>query len=133
MGWVVKTFPLPLDILDKTSYYFLYEIFLHENFYLKGQTINSERVRAYVYRVIRALRRFIRAVDIYPKKLNSDLGLTVPQLLCMQALADSKLMTLTDLAKTVNLGNSTANGIIDWLEAKKYLTRPRCVADHRKV
>jgi len=42
-------------------------------------------------------------------------------------------MTLTDLARTANLGISTANGIIDRLETKKYLTRTRCAEDHRKV
>jgi DNA-binding MarR family transcriptional regulator len=87
----------------------------------------------YEYRILSALRRVIRAVDIYSRKLNTELGFTTPQLLCLHALAKSESMTLTDLAKTVNLGVSTVNGIIDRLEAKQYLTRKRSSEDRRKV
>jgi len=92
-----------------------------------------ESNNTYEYRIMRALRRVIRAVHIHSIQLNSEFGLTTPQLLCLKALAESKCTTLTDLARTVNLGTSTANGIIDRLEAKKYLTRTRCAEDHRKV
>lgn len=87
----------------------------------------------YEYRIISALRRVIRAVDIYSRKLNTELGLTTPQLLCLYALSKSESMTLTDLAKTVSLGVSTTNGIVDRLEAKHYLTRKRSSEDRRKV
>ena len=87
----------------------------------------------YEYRILSALRRVIRSVDIYSKKLNTELGLTTPQLLCLHALAKSDSMTLTDLAKEVNLGVSTVNGIIDRLEAKQFLTRNRSAEDRRKV
>lgn len=87
----------------------------------------------YEYRILSALRRVIRAVDIYSRKLNAELGLTTPQLLCLHTLAKSGGMTLTDLAKTVHLGISTVNGIIDRLEAKQYLARERSTADRRKV
>jgi DNA-binding MarR family transcriptional regulator len=93
----------------------------------------DENDNDYQYRIMKALRRVIRAVHIYSKKLNSEFGLTTPQLSCLHVLAKSERTTLTDLARIVNLGNSTANGIIDRLEAKKYLTRTRCVEDHRKV
>lgn len=88
---------------------------------------------AYEYRILSALRRVIRSVDIYSKKLNTELGLTTPQLLCLHALAKTDSMILTDLAKEVNLGVSTVNGIIDRLEAKQFLTRNRSAADRRKV
>jgi len=87
----------------------------------------------YEYRILSALRRVIRAVDIYSRKLNIELGITTPQLLCLHALTKSESMTLTDLAKAVNLGVSTVNGIIDRLEAKQYLTRKRSSGDRRKV
>jgi DNA-binding MarR family transcriptional regulator len=72
-------------------------------------------------------------VDIYSRKLNSRLGLTTPQLLCLHALAEEKDMTLSDLAKAVNLGGSTVNGIVDRLEAKNYVKRERSTQDRRKV
>ena len=85
------------------------------------------------FRLLCALRRIIRAVDIYSRKLNSSLGLTTPQLLCLYTLADAKKMTLSELTKSVNLSGSTVNGIVDRLEAKKYLVRQRSLEDRRKV
>jgi DNA-binding MarR family transcriptional regulator len=95
--------------------------------------VSTKNNNTYEYRVLSALRRVIRAVDIYSRKLNTELGLTTPQLLCLHALAKSETMSLTDLAKAVNLGVSTVNGIIDRLEAKQYLTRERSSKDRRKV
>ena len=92
-----------------------------------------KKINDYEYRILSALRRVIRSVDIYSKKLNTELGLTTPQLLCLHALAKSDSMILTDLAKEVNLGVSTVNGIIDRLEAKQFLTRNRSAEDRRKV
>jgi len=79
------------------------------------------------------LRRVIRAVDIYSRKLHTELGITTPQLLCLDTVAKSESMTLTNLAQRVNLSVSTVNGIIDRLEAKHYLARKRSVDDRRKV
>jgi DNA-binding MarR family transcriptional regulator len=93
----------------------------------------AKKYNDYEYRVLCALRRVIRSVDIYSKKLNTELGLTAPQLLCLHALAKSESMILTDLAQEVNLGISTVNGIIDRLEAKQLLTRKRSTEDRRRV
>lgn len=85
------------------------------------------------YRLLCALRRIIRAVDIYSRKLNSNLGLTTPQLLCLCTLSEADKMTLSELTKNVNLSGSTVNGIVDRLEIKKYLVRQRSSKDRRKV
>lgn len=106
---------------------------LIRNILARRITVDSKKDDTCEYRIMRAMRRIIRAVAIHSRKLNSELGLTTPQLLCLHALSKSKKMTLTDLAKTVTLGISTVNGIIDRLETKKYLTRTRSAEDHRKV
>ncbi|MDD5698057.1 MAG: MarR family transcriptional regulator [Victivallaceae bacterium] len=85
------------------------------------------------YRLLCALRRIIRGVDIYSRKLNSRFGLTTPQLLCLHAIKGTEAATLSDLAKAVNLGGSTVNGIIDRLEDKNYVVRQRSTHDRRKV
>jgi DNA-binding MarR family transcriptional regulator len=85
------------------------------------------------FRVLCALRRIIRAVDVYSRKLNSKLGLTTPQLLCLHALSGEDTMTLSQLTKKVNLSGSTVNGIVDRLEAKKLVKRKRSTLDRRKV
>jgi len=96
--------------------------------------MNAEIQNSYDLRILRSLRQVIRAVDKYSRKLNTELGLTTPQLLCLDALAKSDTpMTLTMLANAVNLGASTVNGIIDRLEAKQYLVRRRSDQDRRQV
>ncbi|MBN2069552.1 MAG: MarR family transcriptional regulator [Opitutales bacterium] len=84
-------------------------------------------------RVLLSLRRIIRSVDIYSRKLNSEFGLTTPQLLCLSALAEDHDMVMSDLARTINLSASTVIGIVDRLEHKKLLQRIRSDTDRRKV
>lgn len=87
----------------------------------------------YENRILTALRKVIRAVDSYSRKINTEFGLTTPQLLCLYHIAGSKLKTQSELAKEINLGGSTVNGIIDRLETKQYLKRVRSKEDKRKV
>jgi DNA-binding MarR family transcriptional regulator len=85
------------------------------------------------YRILCALRRIIRAVDIYSRKLNNNSGLTTPQLLCLHSLEKAETMTLSELTREVNLSGSTVNGIVDRLEAKGYVIRKRSTQDRRRV
>lgn len=88
----------------------------------------------YDTRVLRSLRKVIRAVDKYSHKLNVELGLTTPQLLCLDTLIKAERpLTQKELGETVSLGASTINGIIDRLEAKQYLFRRRSEQDRRQV
>ena len=84
-------------------------------------------------RVLLALRRIIRAVDIYSRKLNSDFSITAPQLLCLYSIGKDDGLTLTALANNVNLGASTANGIVDRLVVKGLVERNRSNEDRRRV
>jgi len=84
-------------------------------------------------RILRALRKIIRAVDVHSRKLNQDFKITAPQMICLYCLQREGPMTLSRLATEVSLGASTTNGIVDRLEAKGLLTRTRSQKDHRKV
>jgi MarR family transcriptional regulator, organic hydroperoxide resistance regulator len=84
-------------------------------------------------RVMESLRQIIRAVDVYSRKINSLHGITVPQIMALRTLESDGPMTLSALAHRVQTGLSTANGIIDRLEAKGLLSRARDQEDHRKV
>ncbi len=89
---------------------------------------------AYGNRILLALRRIIRAVDIHSRKLNCDFNITVPQMICLNTLAENATdLTQSQLAKKVNLSISTVNGILDRLEMKKLISRQRDIADRRKV
>lgn len=83
--------------------------------------------------VLKSLRRIIRAVDIHSKKLNHEYMITAPQLICLYSLQSNGNMTQSQLAKEVDLGMSTVNGIVDRLEAKGWVVRRRDNADRRRV
>jgi DNA-binding MarR family transcriptional regulator len=84
-------------------------------------------------RILRALRRIIRAVDIHSRKLNTEFKVTAPQMICLYSLARQGEMTLSGLAKEVNLCVSTVNGIVDRLECKGLVSRRRDIEDKRRV
>ncbi|MEA2068447.1 MAG: MarR family transcriptional regulator [Verrucomicrobiota bacterium] len=84
-------------------------------------------------RVLKSLRRIIRAVDIHSKKLNQEYMITAPQMICLYSLHENGSMTQSQLAKEVDLGMSTINGIVDRLEAKGWVQRKRDNVDRRKV
>jgi DNA-binding MarR family transcriptional regulator len=97
------------------------------------ETDNDDFFEKDGFRILRALRRIIRAVDIHSRKLNTEFRITAPQMICLCSLAEKEFMTLSELAADVNLGISTVNGIVDRLEAKGLLTRTRSSQDRRKV
>ena len=83
--------------------------------------------------ILCSLRRIIRGVDIYSRQLNTRLGLTAPQLLCLREVVSTESTTLSNLKKKVNLSASTITGIIDRLESKGFVERQRSSSDRRKV
>ena len=84
-------------------------------------------------RVLSALRRIIRAVDLHSRHLLTEHQVTTPQMICLYALAANGRMTLTELSRRVRLNPSTVNGIIDRLEVKHLVLRERCTVDRRLV
>jgi DNA-binding MarR family transcriptional regulator len=84
-------------------------------------------------RVLSALRRVIRAVDIYSRQLVSEYQITGPQLVCLNAVLEKGPVTATDLAHDVQLSASTVVRILDRLEQKQLIRRDRQLNDRRRV
>lgn len=84
-------------------------------------------------RVLTALRRIIRAVDLHSRRLHTEHQVTTPQMICLYSLVRGGKMTQSSLAGQVNLSMSTVNGIIDRLESKKLIKRRRATSDRRRV
>ena len=84
-------------------------------------------------RIMSSLRQITHAVDIYSRRLRSEHGITVPQLICLIAIIENKNSTTSEIATKIHVANSTIVGILDRLEAKKYITRQRDTVDRRKV
>jgi DNA-binding MarR family transcriptional regulator len=93
----------------------------------------SDFFETYGLRILLALRRIIRAVDIHSRRLRTQHNVTAPQLICLYSLAKESPMTLSRLTAEVNLSISTVNGIVDRLEAKGLAVRKRSEVDRRKV
>lgn len=84
-------------------------------------------------RVLRSIRRIIRAAELYSSKLSGLYGVTVPQLVCLIKVGEKGPLTITDLSREVFLSSSTLVGIIDRLEARGFVERKRSTQDRRQV
>jgi DNA-binding MarR family transcriptional regulator len=84
-------------------------------------------------RVLKAIRRIIRAADLFSKRLAGQHGITVPQLLCLSNVVRSDNMSIKDLAMKLYVSPSTVVGIVDRLEARNLVERHRSKPDKRLV
>ncbi|MEE4360481.1 MAG: MarR family transcriptional regulator [Pseudomonadales bacterium] len=80
-----------------------------------------------------ALRRIMRATDIYSRQLSKHSGLTTPQLLILQAIRDCGDVTIGTIARQVSLSQATVTTILDRLESRGMTYRERSTEDKRKV
>jgi DNA-binding MarR family transcriptional regulator len=84
-------------------------------------------------RILHALRRIIRAVDVYSRELAAKHQVTGPQLVCLNAIVKHEPITATDLAHHVQLSPSNVVRILDRLEAKGLILRQRQEDDRRRI
>lgn len=87
------------------------------------------------YRALRSIRRIIRQVSTHSRQLAQQSGLTVPQLLCMRAIADLPAgeVTVAAVAETVDLSRSTVSTITERLVRAGLVDRARSSRDRRRV
>jgi DNA-binding MarR family transcriptional regulator len=83
--------------------------------------------------VLKNLRRVIRAVDLYSRRLVNQTGLSGPQLICLRQLATQGATQSGHLAAAVNLSAPTVCGILDRLESRGLVSRQRQRDDKRRV
>jgi len=84
-------------------------------------------------RILQALRRIIRAVELHSRKLAAEHKITAPQLVCLLAIQENEPVTATIIARLVHLSPSTVVGILDRLEKKGLAQRERDRKDRRLV
>lgn len=87
----------------------------------------------YDLRILRALRRIIRGVDLYSRQLAVTHHITAPQLICLLAVVERGPLTVTALSHEIHLSTSTLVGILDRLEEKHLIRRERGRDDRRVV
>jgi len=71
------------------------------------------------------LRRIIRSINLESKKIEKELGVSIPQLLILQFLSDREdyKANSKDIKEYINLNASTVTGIIGRLESKGLIAK----------
>lgn len=83
--------------------------------------------------ILQSIRRIIRAVDLYSRKLKLRCQLTAPQLITLLYIAEAGETTVTAIAKAVFVSPSTVVGILDRLQHRGLVERSRDLGDRRVV
>ncbi len=83
--------------------------------------------------VLVALRRIVQAIDQHSSRLGKEFGLTTPQLLVLQTVANTQEQPIRAISAEVNLSQATVTSIVDRLERRGLLERQRSGTDRRKV
>jgi len=83
--------------------------------------------------VLIALRRLIRATDLYSRDLVKSTGLTTPQLLLLLSIKNRGEVSIRELALEISLSQATVTSILDRLETKSLVIRKRSTKDKRIV
>jgi len=83
--------------------------------------------------IFEALRKIIKAVDIYSTRLKEKYGINSSQLSCLLVLGDLGSISFSKLSQMVSLSPSMITGIIDQLESKELVTRVRNSPDRRVI
>ncbi len=83
--------------------------------------------------VLISIRRIIQSIDLHSRYLVKQFGLTGPQLIILQEVSRKNEISISELAKSISLGQATVTGILERLENRGLITRRRSKSDKRKV
>jgi DNA-binding MarR family transcriptional regulator len=84
-------------------------------------------------KVFKAIRRIAHAIDVRSRAIVRAVGLTIPQLVILQAIREAGEVTTSALAAHADLSPATVVGILDKLEEKALVERYRSTVDRRVV
>ena len=83
--------------------------------------------------ILRSIRRIVRRLEAVSAELEASHNITIPQFLCLHAMAREGRLTQAELSREIRLSASTLVGVIDRLEAKGLATRQRDPEDRRRI
>jgi DNA-binding MarR family transcriptional regulator len=104
-----------------------------------GRPVSAEEPRpggtdaTTTHRVVMALRRIIRTIDLHSRSLEHRFGLTGPQALVLREVQRREACPVGELARAAHLSQATITGIVDRLERKGMVRRTRSAEDKRRV
>lgn len=93
------------------------------------------------HEILRELRRIVRRVSEHSKLLSREVGLTVPQLVCLKAIGeleeryaeDKEEITVARVSEEIHLSAATVSRIVDRLVRAGLIDRQRAAGDRRRV
>lgn len=80
-----------------------------------------------------SLRKITQAISLHSRDLNRRYGLTGPQLVILNEIANHQAVTVTQLAHLISLSQATVTDILNRLEKKELVERTRDAVDRRRV
>lgn len=87
--------------------------------------------------ILRSIRQLVRSISIHSKSLQRQVGLTVPQLVCLRAIEKLETegigVTVAGVSEAVQLSAATVSRIIERLTLSGLVARERNAEDRRKV
>jgi DNA-binding MarR family transcriptional regulator len=87
--------------------------------------------------ILRSIRQLVRGIAIHSKTLLREVGLTVPQVVCLRAVYDLRAsgegITVAQVSHRVHLSAATVSRILDRLASAGLVVRERSTTDRRKV
>lgn len=83
--------------------------------------------------MLRSMRRIAQAIDVRSKEISRAVGLTIPQLIVLQAIRSLGEVTTQAVSKDASMSPATVAAVIDKLEAKGLVERYRSSTDRRVV
>ena len=87
----------------------------------------------YWRQVLVSLRRIIRATDLQSKRMVKASGLTIPQVMVLQAIHTLGDVTVKRISDDVSLSQATVTTILNRLEDRQLVARVRSQLDKRVV
>lgn len=89
------------------------------------------------HEVLRSIRQIVRRISEYSRQLSREVGLTVPQLMCLKAIGELEDLedeiSVVMVGTRVHLSSATVSRIVDRLVRTGLVTRERRSNDRRKV
>lgn len=80
-----------------------------------------------------ALRRILRATEIYGRKLAKAAGLTAVQFRVLQIVAERGTCTATEIAQKMRVSQATVTSLVDKLVRRGVVTREKSQTDRRQI
>ena len=84
-------------------------------------------------RLMKSIRRIVRAIDTRSKQIVRETGLTIPQIVVLSAVRDLGEVTTLAISRYADLSAATTVMILEKLEQRGLVTRTRSRIDRRVV